>query len=305
MALALSAPGTGVVAGERLGGAPRPLGPVEAWTPAAGHADLPAGTPEQALEALFELRPTAWLRRIPGRETLAWPHADGACVLKRFLGDDAAEAWAAWLRLRAPASPGRREAANLSRLAADGFPVPRVLGWWEERNRGGGLGAHRFARSAVLMERVVHTQTLRDALERSPRSSAARWGGELAALVAALHRRGWYHRDLYLQHLILAEAQAGEVERLVLLDVGRARCDERPRRRWFVKDLAALLHSTPACVGARARLRFLARYCAARGLDSRAARRDLARAVAAKARRLAAHVPRHVDPDDRARGDGA
>jgi len=62
--------------------------------------------------------------------------------------------------------------------------------------------------------------------------------------------------------------------------------------------------STPAAVGARARLRFVSLYARARHLSRSAARR-LARAAEVKARRMAAHVPRHVDPDDALRGSGA
>jgi tRNA A-37 threonylcarbamoyl transferase component Bud32 len=146
-------------------------------------------------------------------------------------------------------------------------------------------------RSAVVMERVEHGEHLRALLEREP-ALAARWAQAVAGLAAGLHARGWYHRDLYLQHLI---PLAGE--RLVLLDVGRARRQRRPRRRWFAKDLAALAHSAPASVGARDRLRVLVHYARALGLD-RGGRRALARAALARAARMAARPPRHVDPDD-------
>jgi hypothetical protein len=260
-----------------------------------------AGRPSEALGALFEARPRTWMRRMPARETFAWPDGSGPAVAKRYVGDEPGEAWAALLRLRAPRSPGRREGENLRDLAAGGFPVPRALAWWEEPNPGGGPG-RPFARSAVLMERVAHRATLLDACHEDPACAERAWLRPLAELVARLHQHGWYHRDLYLQHVVLAE-QPGAPQRLVLLDVGRARRERRPRRRWFVKDLAALLHSAPDGVGARARLRFLARYARARGLE-RDARRALARAVAAKARRMAAHAPRHVDPAD-ARAGGA
>jgi hypothetical protein len=151
------------------------------------------------------------------------------------------------------------------------------------------------------MERVRHGSTLRDACRADPVGAARAWLVPLAELVARLHARGWYHRDLYLQHVVLAEQGAGE--RLVLLDVGRARRDQRPRRRWFVKDLAALAHSAPQGVGARDRLRFLSRYARWRRLG-RDERRALARAVLSKALRMAAHAPRHVDPDDARREGG-
>ena len=182
--------------------------------------------------------------------------------------------------------------------------MPAALGWWEERNPGGWLD-HRWARSAVLMQRVEHRETLREVCSARPDEARRRWLGPLAELTARLHGRGWYHRDLYLQHVVVAAPHQDRAERLVLLDVGRARRRARPRRRWFVKDLAALLHSAPATIPPRARLRFLVAYCRLRGLEGRAARRGLARAVLAKARRIASHAPRHVDPADRTRESGS
>lgn len=262
--------------------------------PVAGFGELPGReglSSARALETVFALRTRVWLRFMPGRETLAWPDPQGEFVLKRFLGDEPGEAWWDLLHLRAPRSPGRREAENLLRLASEGFPVPRALGWWEERNPGGGWTSGRYGRSALVMERVRHEEHLRALLEREP-GSARRWTRAVAGLAAGLHARGWYHRDLYLQHLI------PQGERLVLIDVGRARHQGRPRRRWFAKDLAALQHSAPGAVGARVRLRVFALYCRALSLERRGEKRALLRDVLARARRMAARPPRHVDPHE-------
>jgi hypothetical protein len=79
----------------------------------------------------------------------------------------------------------------------------------------------------------------------------------------------------------------------VLIDFRRARQRRRPRPRWFEKDVAALLHSSPRGNGKREGLRFLAAYLDRTGLRSRRARRSFARAVAARRRKMAAHRPRH------------
>jgi tRNA A-37 threonylcarbamoyl transferase component Bud32 len=261
-----------------------------------------AARPAEMLAALFAARPAAWLRRMPLRETFAWPTPDGPLVAKRFVGDPEGSTWAALAWWAPRRSPARREAENLLQLRADGFPVPRAVAWWEEPNPAGGA-RHAFGRSAVLMQLVRHGANLRQVVERDPRDAARAWLRPLAKLVARLHDSGWYHRDLYLHHVVLA-GEIGADAQLVLLDLGRARKERSPRRRWFVKDLAALQMSTPAELGARPRLRFVAAYARARGLD-RAEARSLARAAFAKARRMAAHVPRHVDPDDALRGSGA
>jgi hypothetical protein len=153
------------------------------------------------------------------------------------------------------------------------------------------------------MEHLEHEETLRELLARTPPLAARPRLAQLARLVARLHAAGFYHRDLYLEHVVVTRERPGG---LALLDAGRVRRQRAPRARWFVKDLAALLHSAPAALGPRARLRFLTDYLDARAShaqrpSSPRARRAFARAVVRKAARLAAHAPRHVhqagDPD--------
>jgi tRNA A-37 threonylcarbamoyl transferase component Bud32 len=240
--------------------------------------------PDELGARILRAQPERWLRIVPRRRTFLWPQ-DPEVVAKVYDGRDPLEALRERFRGGPARSPGRREAENLVELARDGFPVPRASGWCEEA----APAWRRSAFSAVWMERVAHDETLRQLAEREPREAVARWLVELAAVVSRLHARGWYHRDLYLEHWIVAGG------RLVLLDAGRARRERRPRERWFVKDVAALLHSCPRGVGDRARLRFLARYLDGRGVSGRAERRGFARAVLAKARRIAAHEPRFED----------
>jgi tRNA A-37 threonylcarbamoyl transferase component Bud32 len=258
-----------------------------------------ARDPAAALEHLMGLVPEQWLRRLPARATFPWRPAgsDRPLVVKRFTGDAARERWYERLRslASAPRGPARREAESLRELAAAGFPVPRPLAWFE--------GPPGSGASALVMEHLEHRETLRELFARTPPLAARPRLVELARLVARLHAAGFYHRDLYLEHVVVTGPRPGE---LALLDAGRARRERAPRERWFVKDLAALLHSAPAAQGDRARLRFLAHYLDARedarGLDARRLdanavqrpRRAFARAVVRKAARLAAHAPRHV-----------
>ncbi len=244
-------------------------------------------TPET--RALFDVAPSQWLRRVPGRETFAWPQAGRPeVVVKRMVGRDWSEDWRERLRGRGARSSGRREFENLAALAEQGFPVPRPLDWAEAQGEG-------TRRSLVVMEYVAHAGNLRERIEREPLFDVAAWGGRVLELVVRLHERGWYHRDLYLQHFLALD----DPPRLVLLDVGRARQDAHARARWFVKDLAALLHSAPERVRARERLRFLARYLDGRGIHRAAARRAWARAIDAHRRRMARHRPRHGEGDER------
>ena len=305
---------------------------------------------------MLEARPARCLRRLPGRETFAWPErvevaAPGGSSAASSRGDGELPAGAISGAVPADAMPGatpdampdarpgataaspvpvrsgmivkrhepsggalsrlglaprpsaaRREYEALAALSAAGLPVPRPFFWCEGDGR-----------SAVAMELVEHRQTLRMALADAAAAEAAALLDELARLVARLHEAGWCHRDLYLEHVLVRRAPepAGPLSGppagplagppagwgLVLIDLGRARAGRALRRRWFVKDLAALLHSTPAAVSRAARLRFLARYLDLRGLSGgaggRAALRAWAEAVERKRARLATHRPRH------------
>ncbi len=223
-------------------------------------AQLDAGTLRELL-ALEVERP---VRRLQGRETFLHRTADGRAVVVK--------------RSRPGARPGgRREHLALERLRADGFEVPAALGW-----------AQSPAGSIVVLERVPHRETARDRLAHADAGGRADLLHGIADLAARLHRRRWHHRDLYTTHLLLRHPD----DALVLIDVGRARRRRWPRERWFVKDVAAVLHSLPDAVLPRERLRFLARYLGQRGLRGRAARRRFVRAVLRKQRRIAAHVPR-------------
>lgn len=259
-------------------------------------ADLGGG--EVSLASLFEVQVESPLREVPGRVTFAWPEGhERRVVVKRTDGDVWRDRWYERLRGMERRSQGRREYDNLLGLAADGIRVPRGLGWAEEHGR-----------SLVVMELVPHEVDLREWLGHAGGEGHGREQGhsgeqghgrevaedrlramitQLVDVVTRLHERGWYHRDLYLQHFVVVE-----VGKLVLLDVGRARKETGVRRRWFVKDLGALLHSTPEAVGWRWRLRFLAQYLDARGILGRGERRRWAREIEARRRRIAGHVPR-------------
>ena len=235
------------------------------------------------MTGLLDLAPGRFLRRVPDRETfvvdlsdLEAPRAvDGTtpaeisafaaenpearlAVLKRFRGGEGRDAWFEVLHRGAERSPARREAGNLAGLTAAGVPVPRPLAFWESVPRGLGRPGKRYGRSMVLMEYVPHVETLREVVWAED-SRAASLLAELAPLVGAMHGAGWYHRDLYMEHVILAP------DGLCLLDAGRARHQERPLARWFAKDLAALWTSRAPGMDKRANMRFLARWGAAFG----------------------------------------
>ncbi len=238
------------------------------------------------------VRPLQWLlsdaegselRHVPGRVTLVPSDAPGT-VIKRHAGEPWTDRLHARLFGGGAARAGEREYQNLVDLDAAGFRVPSALGW-------AGLGR----RSAVLMERIPARANLRDHLATCSSTERRIWLRRLARQVAAFHSAGWYHRDLYLQHFLVPEdMRPGD---FVWIDVGRARREQRPRARWWVKDIAQLLHSCPPEVPFDDRLAFLLRYLDLRNIKGEDARRRWANEVEDKRRRMAAHTPRHGEVD--------
>ncbi|MCP3919340.1 MAG: hypothetical protein GY711_27700 [bacterium] len=247
----------------------------------AGRLGLDPEAGSSALTDFFDLQPNRWLRVVPGRGTFAWPlEGPPTAIVKRFRGDGWKERLYG-LRTADVRSPAQREFDNLRRLAADRIRVPGAIGWVEHGDR-----------SLVAMEHVPHQETLKELLAGAEPHEVRGLLERLLELVRALHGQGWYHRDLYLQHILVT---AGE---LCLIDVGRARRRRSPRRRWFIKDVGALLASMPESVPRAAFERFLAGYLDGRGIASASERRWWARSVEARARRIRAHVPRHGEEGD-------
>jgi hypothetical protein len=140
----------------------------------------------------------------------------------------------------------------LHSLAAAGVPAAEPIAYGEE------VVAGWERRSAVVIAGVPGVSLERwCAARREPLSGSVRRA--LADLVAAFHALSVAHRDLYLSH-IFGDGLESEAPALRLIDLQRV-VDSRRRRRWIVKDLAALNYSTPAhAASPRARLRWLKRY---------------------------------------------
>ncbi len=203
------------------------------------------------------------LRQVPGRRT---SRPAPGLIHKEFVASRGA--------------PAREEAERLGWLASAGIAAPRALGI----GRAG-------ERSVLAMEEVLGAVPLPEALRAAAARERARLCRELGALVARLHEAGLFHRDLYLEHLLVRPAEGSGPPELVLLDAGRVL--RRPLRpaRWAAKDLAAGLHSFPRSLGdGPRRLAFLA-YCAARGL-TRAEGRHLLHALRVRRVRMERHRPR-------------
>ncbi|MFT4648291.1 MAG: hypothetical protein ACI9X4_001513 [Glaciecola sp.] len=239
------------------------------------------------LKSLLDVPVSAFLRQLPGRQTFLWPSGGARWVVKRFEGDDRGDRRFDRRAGQAGRSPGQREYDNLLALSARGLRVPEPLAWLGQGDR-----------SLLLMEYVPHAENLRGRLTDSPESWKL-WRASLLEMTLALHAPssegvGAYHRDFYLQHLLITSPQ----EALCLIDVGRVRLKKGVRQRWFEKDLAALAHSAPTALGELARLAWLRRYLKRLlgPLDRAGTRKRLfawAKAIQNRRRRMEKHQPRH------------
>jgi hypothetical protein len=168
----------------------------------------------------------------------------------------------------------------MGRLSADGVCVARPVAFGESM-RGG-----REQASVVVAEPARGLSLEAWARGRRDRCSRAMMD-ELAAFIGRFHRLGYVHRDLYLSHIFYDET-AGPRDRFQLIDLQRVMRPTWLRRRWIVKDLAALNYSTPRRIATAAdRVRFLRRYLNSRRLGPSGKR--LAHRVHAKTNRIARH----------------
>jgi heptose I phosphotransferase len=165
-------------------------------------------------------------------------------------------------------SPGMRECRNLLEAAAQGLPVPKVVaaGEW--------IGPHGALRSFLAIEELAGMLPLHEAIplaqERLDARTFARWKAglvvEMARLARLLHDRRWFHKDLYLCHFYVPEADTWRLPaewpgRMHVIDLHRLQRHAWTWPYWLLKDLAGLLYSADvAGVTPRDRLRFWRSY---------------------------------------------
>ncbi len=211
-------------------------------------------------------------------------HRDGKENVRVRLGEGEA-AVRLFLKRHPPGGgdPGWGEMENHQRVSSLGIDVPEVAATGKGPGGSflatveiaGGLPADRF------LEEELGFPPDREAFARKRRLL-----GETARIARTLHERGLCHRDLYLCHFFVVP---GEGDRIVLIDLQRVRPLGAFRRRWIVKDLAALNHSAKeGIVSVSDRLRFLRTYLGLDRLDGRS--RKLVRRIAKKTARIRRHA---------------
>lgn len=205
--------------------------------------------------------------------------------LKRFDRPPFRRQWERWREGHAGLSTAGVEWTNARLLAQAGVPAIEAIAFGQEM-----VGI--WERRSFVMTREVAGESLERWVpahlppvgQETDFARRRRLLDGLARLVARLHRAGFVHRDLYLSHIFI------EGEDFRLIDLQRVFRPRWRRRRWVVKDLAALHFSTPADrVGRWERLRFLCRYVRACGTGE--SPRRLARLIHTKTQRMARRRP--------------
>jgi heptose I phosphotransferase len=222
-------------------------------------------------DRIMEVAVTDRLHAKQGRTIARWVlHADDrqlVVYLKRHYRLPWWRGLLALLRPDACWSPALQEWEHLHWAQAQGLPVPVAAAVGEY------IGPWGRLQSFLAVEELTDMLPLHQAIPRAAGRldpvAFRRWKdgliAEMARLTRDLHRRRWFHKDLYLCHFYVAEADIEQVPewrgRVHLIDLHRLGHHPWTWPWWRAKDLAQLLYSSEVeGVTARDRLRFWRGY---------------------------------------------
>lgn len=184
---------------------------------------------------------------------------------------------------------------NIRRLRAAGVPTMRPVAFAEQM-------AGPWEIGSLLCTEQVAGESLEKWLpagwERAVGAWGAAWRGrvvvQLAEMVGRMHAANLCHRDLYTCHIFIKVEPDGRVS-FRLIDLQRMFRVRLRKRRWWVKDLAALGASAPRELISRTdRMRFLKAYLGRDARDGEVRRwwKDVERKAARMMRHHAARMER-------------
>lgn len=268
----------------------------------AREADLLARAALGSIDDVFRHADGAALNKpglSPHRSRRRVEVADGSgrpavLFVKRYARPPIVEQLRRICEFRAGASTALREAHFIKCLLLLGVPTVRLLAAGQEM-----VGP--LERRSYLVTRAIPGESLERLANRvlsggSPPPAVGRQREiirQLALIAGRLHRNGLFHRDFYLSHVFLTRNADGQIV-LRLIDLARMIRNPIRRRRWAIKDLAALDYSAPSPLVTRAdRVRFLYDYLCARGSAApRSAVRGIVEAVRNRVERTSRHDAR-------------
>jgi heptose I phosphotransferase len=192
-------------------------------------------------------------------------------------------------------SPGHREWDSANMMRRNGFDVPQPVAFGESTNF---LSCPRLS---FVITREIKGPTLDVFLADgypavnglSPQQVRLQIIEDLAGMIKRFHVSGYFHKDLYCCHLIVAAHEHEHDKRWGqphFIDLERVVRERNPHHRWFVKDLAALNFSAPPSISLVDRWRFLKNYLPSYSLSGR---KQWARAIIAKTIKIDNHTPKY------------
>lgn len=201
-------------------------------------------------------------RAVATRDTSRIELGGRGYFIKQHFGTGWGEILKNWLAIRAPIVDASHEWRAIAHLAAAGLGTAPLVAY----GRQGSNPARR--RSFVVTEEILDFVTLEDECAGwTAHRPAPSYKRAVLAAVAdtarVMHAAQTYHRDFYICHLYLKQADIGTSSppRLTIMDLHRALIGPRFPRRWRVKDVGSLYFSAMDIgLSRRDRLRFMARY---------------------------------------------
>lgn len=168
----------------------------------------------ETFDAVMNVRDGKAMRSVPGRSTVRLELGSRIVYLKRY-----EPGYYSWLGRFFHHDEAAHEWKMIHALKDAGFSVPAPVSF-------GRSGARSF-----VMTEEIPGGVQADHLKEPPLPA-------IGKLARQFHDAGFIHKDLYLGHFFVA----GDM--LYLMDLQRACGPGNFSRRWIVKDLAALVHST-------------------------------------------------------------
>ena len=238
------------------------------------------------IDTAFALRGEVF-RDVPGRKTQRVEIDGKAYFVKLHYGVGWGEVLKNWLQLKRPVIGAENEYVACRDLLEEGIAAPKPAAFAKTS------GSIATQRSFVLCDELKDFTSLED-ITNTWATSPPSLSNKRALLCAvaefarAFHGQGFIHRDFYICHLLADDAAlAGNVVKLAVLDLHRARRFAQIPDRWLKRDLAALLYSVMDLdVSQNDWLRFVRIYCGRSLKEEWAARGEFWREVFNRAQKL-------------------